>query len=116
MLTSMGFTEPQVRAAMKACQNNAERAADWLFSHADELDTMIASAEADETDVIEDGEGLYRLIGFVSHIGKNTSCGHYVCHIWKEEAGGWVIFNDEKVAKSEAPPKDLGYLYLYQRV
>ena len=28
----------------------------------------------------------------------------------------WVIFNDRKVAQSEAPPKDLGYLYLYKRI
>ena len=27
----------------------------------------------------------------------------------------WVIFNDEKVAESEHPPKDLGYMYLYRR-
>ena len=55
-------------------------------------------------------------MGFISHVRKNTSCGHYVCHIKKEQAdGGWVIFNDEKVAKSETPPIDLGYLYLYRR-
>lgn len=28
----------------------------------------------------------------------------------------WVIFNDEKVAESEHPPRDLGYLYLFKRV
>lgn len=28
----------------------------------------------------------------------------------------WVIFNDRKVALSEKPPKELGYLYLYKRV
>ena len=27
----------------------------------------------------------------------------------------WTIFNDEKVAESEEPPKDLGYLYFYKR-
>jgi len=56
----------------------------------------------------------YKLIAFISHMGTSTMCGHYVCHIWKE--GHWVIFNDNKVAISETPPKDLAYLYLYQRV
>ncbi|CAF4707752.1 unnamed protein product, partial [Rotaria magnacalcarata] len=50
---------------------------------------------------------------FISHIGNNTSCGHYVAHIHKD--GRWAIFNDETVAMSEHPPKDLAYLYLYKR-
>lgn len=56
----------------------------------------------------------YRLIAFVSHMGTSSKCGHYVCHIQKE--GRWIIFNDEKVALSENPPKDLAYLYVYQRL
>ena len=47
-------------------------------------------------------------------MGSSTMCGHYVCHILKE--GKWVIFNDNKVALSESPPKELAYLYLYQRM
>lgn len=30
--------------------------------------------------------------------------------------GRWTIFNDEKVAVSEHPPFELGYMYLYKRV
>lgn len=56
----------------------------------------------------------YKLVAFVSHMGTSTQCGHYVCHILKE--GRWVIYNDDKVAVSEAPPIKLGYLYLYQRL
>jgi ubiquitin carboxyl-terminal hydrolase 5/13 len=47
-------------------------------------------------------------------MGSNTSCGHYVCHINK--GGKWVLFNDEKVMQSEDLPKDLGYLYLFERL
>lgn len=60
-----------------------------------------------------DGPGRYELLGIVSHIGANTGCGHYVAHVKKE--GRWAIFDDEKVAASEAPPFDRGYLYLYRR-
>ena len=56
----------------------------------------------------------YKLVAFISHMGTSTMVGHYVCHIQKN--GRWIIFNDEKVAFSENPPKDLGYIYLYQRV
>jgi uncharacterized UBP type Zn finger protein len=27
----------------------------------------------------------------------------------------WLFFNDEKVALSEAPPLDLGYIYVFAR-
>ena len=56
----------------------------------------------------------YELAAFISHMGTSTNVGHYVCHIKKE--GRWVIFNDEKVAVSENPPFELGYLYLYRRL
>lgn len=61
----------------------------------------------------DDGEGKYTLIGMISHIGKNTGCGHYVCHMKKDDK--WIIFNDEKVALSESPPKQHAYVYLFQR-
>lgn len=64
--------------------------------------------------VFRDGHAKYQLVAFISHMGTSTMCGHYVCHILKD--GRWVIFNDEKVAVSENPPKDLAYLYLYKRV
>lgn len=53
-------------------------------------------------------------MAFVSHMGTSTMVGHYVVHILKD--GHWVIFNDSKVALSENPPKELGYLYLYERL
>lgn len=56
----------------------------------------------------------YKLVAFVSHMGTSIMVGHYVVHILKE--GRWVIFNDNKVALSENPPKELGYLYLYERL
>ena len=62
----------------------------------------------------DDGEGKYELIGFISHIGRNTASGHYLAHIKK--GGRWVIFDDQKVAASEKPPCELGYVYLYGRI
>lgn len=57
---------------------------------------------------------VYKLIAFISHMGSSSMVGHYVCHILKE--GRWVIFNDEKVAVSQHPPVELGYLYIYERM
>lgn len=56
----------------------------------------------------------YRLMGIVSHMGTSTHCGHYVAHVLKD--GRWVIFNDTKVGASVNPPKDLGYLYFFERI
>lgn len=106
-----------------ATQGSLERAADWLFSHMDDLPAAVASAlgstHSSQTVVtpaeapLSDGSGLYELVSFISHMGANTACGHYVCHIKKE--GSWALFNDRKVAASESTPRELGYIYLYQR-
>ena len=120
------FTIDQVRAALKETSGAADRAADWLFSHMDDLDGAIAklqgneaasgSAAAVETKLeLEDGEGKYEMVGMISHIGKNTGSGHYVAHVKRKETGKWVIYNDEKVALSENPPIQHAYLYLFQR-
>lgn len=117
------FTADQVRAAVKHCSGAADRAADWLFSHMDDLDGSIAALEntaaaaesstPKPTTPLEDGDGKYNLVGLISHIGKNTGSGHYVAHLKK--GGKWVIFNDEKVALSEHPPIRHAYMYLFQR-
>ncbi|XP_022099962.1 ubiquitin carboxyl-terminal hydrolase 5-like [Acanthaster planci] len=116
MILSMGFSRDQAIRALKATDNNVERAADWIFSHLDEPIAM--ETDRDEAQPVapkcRDGNGKYRLMAFISHMGTSTSCGHYVCHIFKD--GRWVIYNDRKVAISEHPPKDLGYLYVYQRL
>ncbi|XP_064598849.1 ubiquitin carboxyl-terminal hydrolase 5-like [Liolophura sinensis] len=116
MIVSMGFTIEQASMALKATDNNVERAADWIFSHADELTQPMETESTganEQAPKFRDGHGKYRLVGFISHMGTSSLVGHYVCHILKD--GQWVIFNDEKVALSVNPPKDLGYLYLYQR-
>jgi len=121
------FTADQVRAALKESNGAADRAADWLFSHMDDLDGAIAAlASKNEGGAgssagpnasatpLEDGDGKYSLVGLISHIGKNTGSGHYVAHLLKKD-GKWVIFNDEKVALSETPPFEHAYMYLFQR-
>ncbi|KAF5292902.1 hypothetical protein FQR65_LT11154 [Abscondita terminalis] len=110
LVMGMGFSQEQAIKALKATDNNVERAIDWIFSHQEELETA-SSPPAPE---FKDGDGRYKLIAFVSHMGTSSMVGHYVVHILKE--GHWVIFNDSKVALSENPPKDLGYLYLYERL
>ena len=119
------FTIDQVRAALKETKGAADRAADWLFSHMDDLDNAIANLNSSGGNegspassggpkaALEDGEGKYTMVGMISHIGKNTGSGHYVAHI--KHDGQWVIFNDEKVARSEHPPLQHAYLYLFQR-
>lgn len=110
LIVGMGFTRAQATKALKNCNNNGERALDWIFSHPEELEDTQVPSEPE----FKDGEGHYKLIGFVSHMGTSSMVGHYVVHVLKE--GRWVIFNDNKVALSENPPKELGYMYLYQRI
>nr|CAD7575886.1 unnamed protein product [Timema californicum] len=111
MIMSMGFTRVQATRALRATDNNVERAADWIFSHQSELDLEESETQplVNNEPQFSDGESKYQLVAFISHMGTSTMVGHYVCHILRD--GHWVIYNDEKVAFSENPPKELGYLY-----
>ncbi|XP_049694345.2 ubiquitin carboxyl-terminal hydrolase 5 [Helicoverpa armigera] len=110
----MGFTRAQAARALGATRGDVARALDWIFSRADELDAPDQPAVQDNTHGCRDGPEKYKLVAFISHMGTSSMVGHYVCHVLHE--GRWVIFNDNKVALSENPPKDLGYLYLYERL
>lgn len=120
-LTAMGFTDRQAQAALQASNGNLEAAANWLFSNGEDLEAAVqqvegqASSSESSSSAIKfiDGNPKYELLGFASHLGSNTSCGHYVAHIKKE--GRFVLYNDEKVAVSQQPPTDLGFLYIYRR-
>lgn len=127
MLTAMGFTPAQAGAALAATGGSAERAGDWLFSHADNLEAAVAAVAGGGGDAAgpapssaaspappDDGPGKYTLVATVSHLGAHTGCGHYVAHA--RRGGRWVILNDDRVAASERPPLDLAYLYLFRRV
>ncbi|KAL0984715.1 hypothetical protein UPYG_G00145770 [Umbra pygmaea] len=125
-IVSMGFSRDQATRALRATSNVLERAVDWIFSHLDDLESMEVSEggrsavesegarEPPPGPKVRDGPGKFELFAFISHMGTSTMCGHYVCHIKKDQQ--WVIFNDQKVCASEKPPKDLGYLYFYRRV
>ena len=124
------FTADQVRAALQETNGAADRAADWLFSHMDDLDSAIAalqvskkedessssSSSAEPLPLEDSDSGKYTLSGMISHIGRNTGSGHYVAHLKRlHDDGKWVIFNDEKVALSSQPPVEHAYIYLFQR-
>ena len=92
MLEGMGFTKKHAEKALKECSGSLERAADWLFSRIDSLDSMDlddAPADAGAADAGADVAAplykpQYRLKAFISHVGSSTNCGHYVCHIKKD--------------------------------
>uniref|UniRef100_A0A8C1R5N6 Ubiquitin carboxyl-terminal hydrolase n=1 Tax=Cyprinus carpio TaxID=7962 RepID=A0A8C1R5N6_CYPCA len=116
ILTSMGFPRHHTIQALKATNNNLERALDWIFTHPDCEDESEAMSDTAETEPNNNNQDLssYELFAFISHMGSSTMSGHYVCHIKKE--GRWLIYNDHKVCLSERPPKDLGYMYFYRRL
>ncbi|CAK9301879.1 unnamed protein product [Gordionus sp. m RMFG-2023] len=90
----------QIDQSVNSLQSDqSEQSAEHITNHIHHLDP------AEST--------IYRLVGFVSHVGSSLNCGHYVCHIKKD--GDWVIFNDSKVALSNNPPLNLAYMYFYER-
>jgi ubiquitin carboxyl-terminal hydrolase 5/13 len=133
ILVSMGFSDAAALKALRATDGNLERATEWLFSHPEAGDDDVAMPSEQQQsagtgavpqDAVYSGSTRYALVGFISHMGNSTNSGHYVCHLRKQPTGEaasdlsaaqWFIFNDAKVAKSEAPPLDLGYVYVYAR-
>lgn len=117
-LVSFGFQEEVARKALKASGGNVEAATDWIFSHPEASNSMDTDGTSSDTQAadsgVSDGSGRYKLLALVSHMGTSTHCGHYVAHVCKD--GRWVIFNDSKVGASIDPPKDMGYLYFFERI
>lgn len=118
------FTPYQAKYGLNQTNGKLNEAVNWLFENIDKIpikDTELSSSNnllQSTSDVtpetsVRDGKGIYRLRGFISHIGKNPHCGHYVVHLKKDDI--WYIYNDEKVCISKKPPKACGYVYLYER-
>eukprot|EP00392_Amoebophrya_sp_AT5.2_P008980 g9008.t1 len=119
-----GYAEKHCLRALKQNSNNPDMAAAWLMERsAEDLDALDAADQAaavaggnggsSSAGAFSDGPGKYSLCGFISHVGKATSSGHYVAHLKKD--GQWCLFDDEKVAKSEKTPFEYGYVYCFRR-
>ena len=127
-LMGMGFSQSQAEYALVQTDGSPDAAAEWLFGHMDELETLVrdrthesTTAKQEEAPPMSEEEpvkgdnaqGRYTLRGFISHIGRNPGCGHYVVHVKK--AARWIKYDDSRVFESSNPPKQFGYLYLYER-
>uniref|UniRef100_A0A5S6QIL0 ubiquitinyl hydrolase 1 n=1 Tax=Trichuris muris TaxID=70415 RepID=A0A5S6QIL0_TRIMR len=119
-LVDMGFPDRVVRVALLETANNLESAIQWLLNCSEQIEEGRELSDSQHylnsnpKEMFSDGSGTYQLRGFISHIGPSAHSGHYVCHLLKD--GCWVMFNDEKVLKSEKPPIEFGYIYLYERL
>lgn len=124
-LSALGFSDEQCRKALIIHDNNVEAAAGFMFGQ-DNLDAALdermaaasGSGSGASSTVLPDysdiGEGKYEMVSMISHIGRNTEHGHYVCHCKKGDR--WVLFDDDRVAHSKNPPLDKGFVYLFRKV
>lgn len=67
----MSFTREQATKALKATDNNLERAADWIFSHQNELDALESENEPEHSKEIF-RDGINRMLYFynISYLYK----------------------------------------------
>ena len=119
-LINMGFERKKAVAALKMSNGNIANAIEFLFSNPNlgegdnnEENNKEEKMDLDEDKINEGNGNLYNLYGFITHLGKNTEHGHYVCHI-RQEGNKWTYFNDSKVTLWEDPPIRKGYIYLYR--
>ncbi|KAJ4287502.1 ubiquitin C-terminal hydrolase Ubp14 [Collariella sp. IMI 366227] len=127
MLESMGLGGPRAVKALKECDDNVERAIEWLFSHPDDQGEMEEAAEADgeaPKGTVEAGSSTlpanFQIQSIVCHKGTSIHTGHYVAFIRKNLGNetSWVLFNDEKVVKvvDVEEMKKFAYMYFFKRV
>ena len=133
-LVEMGLDRKQAIAALRLSNGNIDQALDLIYTNPELLNEQANNAnnnnagedqkenekekeEEEKMDIDEnlnEGNGsLYNMYGFITHLGKNTDHGHYVCHI-RQEGNKWTYFNDSKVTLWEDPPIRKGYIYLYR--
>ena len=119
-LINMGFDRKKAVAALKMSNGNIANAVEFLFSNPNlgegennEENNKEEKMDLDEKNINEGNGNLYNLYGFITHLGKNTEHGHYVCHI-RQDGNKWTYFNDSKVTLWEDPPIRKGYIYLYR--
>ena len=123
MITSMGLTEKQARRGLRKCDNDVERAMDFIFSHMDEPDSedemkvdQVSNQEEEQKSAFKNDNpnaGTYKLQSFVTHLGTSIHSGHYVAHI--KNGKNWTYYNDCKVAETTEPPIGKGYVYFFRR-
>jgi ubiquitin carboxyl-terminal hydrolase 5/13 len=114
---SIGITPYQARYSLQRANNDMNAAAEWFFMNMDDIPPEEAVRSTPKVlkqeKTYQDGSSHYKLRGFITHMGSSPHSGHYVCHLLRN--GIWYLYNDEKVAVSQNPPKSLGYIYLYER-
>lgn len=111
----MGLTKAQAEGALRKCDNILERAIDYIFNHPDEKYDSSSDqsiVKVDTADINRYNSAVFDLYGFITHLGRNTSHGHYVAHLRKEN--GWIYFNDSRVTSIDNPPVHKGYIYFYK--
>ena len=111
----MGFTKEKSIIALKKTNGNVDAAVDFLFSHPEDIvDDDVDDNENDDDKEINKGNGsLYDIYGYITHLGKNATHGHYVCHIRKKD-NVWTYFNDLRVNEWENPPVYKGFIYFFK--
>ena len=136
-LINMGFERKKCIAALRKSEGNIDNAINLIFSdpnlgegddqnqNAPNLDNKMdveekkaeeKKEEEEEEKIINEGNGsFYNMYGFITHLGKNTDQGHYVCHL-RQEGNKWTYFNDNKVTLWEGPPIQKGYIYFYENL
>ncbi|KRX02624.1 UBA-like protein [Pseudocohnilembus persalinus] len=121
MIVNMGFSEKAAKIGLSNCDNNVERAMDFLFNHEDVENMELEEGDQNQQQK-KDDESLesllqnskYNLISTVVHLGKGVHSGHYVSYI-KTEDNKWTLFNDAKVAQTDEPVLGKGYFYIFKR-
>ncbi|ELP88113.1 ubiquitin carboxyl-terminal hydrolase, putative [Entamoeba invadens IP1] len=110
-LVEMGFSASVSIKALQITHGNIEEAI-IMAANGEVPEGEEEKPQKMEEVEVDPRSGKYECIAFVSHIGANANCGHYVCH--SKQLDKWIMFNDNKVCFSQKPPFTRGFVYLYR--
>lgn len=122
MCTSAGFERDAAMKALLASNGDIEAAMNLLLndssnpSNDSSNDSSNNPCNPSNDSMTASSNATYTLKAFITHQGSSMHCGHYVAHLWDNELG-WLLFNDEKVAKAKPEdssfPVERAYIYVY---
>jgi ubiquitin carboxyl-terminal hydrolase 5/13 len=112
VISVAGCSRNQASGALAKFNNDTEKAITHILLNPYETFDVKENQKKDSIEFNKNNSPNYNMYGFITHLGKNTSHGHYVAHINKNN--DWIYYNDSRVCLSNDPPINKGYIFIYK--
>lgn len=88
MVMGMGFTQDQAMKALRATDNNLERAVEWIFSHQTELDAQESEGDGEQAKELFRDDNPRKLRNHIYEILNWLGASTFVF----QDTNWWVLY------------------------